>query len=170
MKPLSKIGFRYGRLIVLEKIKAKPGSNSKWICQCDCGRGTIVSNPSLTSGDTRSCGCLRSEKLKQIKFKHGMCDTPVYHVWATMLQRCTNPKDKDFADYGGRGITVCRRWSDFRNFYADMGDPPKCAPTLDRENNDRGYNPKNCKWASWSAQAFNRRPKGEGRKARDARN
>jgi hypothetical protein len=100
---------------------------------------------------------------------HGLADTPIYNVWKTLIQRCTNPNNKDYADYGGRGVTVCRRWLRFENFYADMGDRPAGKWTIERRRNGRGYSPSNCLWASWHEQALNRRPKGQGRKAMQQR-
>ena len=92
--------------------------------------------------------------------KHGKHGTPVYQVWNHMLQRCTNPKNPGFKHYGGRGITVCERWLQFANFYADMGDPPP-GLMIEREDNDKGYSPDNCVWADRLTQNHN---KGQPRK------
>ena len=90
--------------------------------------------------------------------KHGMEGTPIYCCWFRMLARCENPKDPGYKWYGGRGIKVCERWHDFRNFYADVGDRPD-GLTLDRwPDNDGGYGPGNWRWASWQEQQNNRRP------------
>lgn len=93
--------------------------------------------------------------------KHGMRDTLLYEVWSAMIQRCTNPKNKKFKDYGGRGITVCDRWRySFASFYADMGDRPD-GMTLQRDDNDRGYEPENCSWATQVEQCTNRRKRSD---------
>lgn len=97
------------------------------------------------------------------RFKHGLVPRnnkpPEFNVWCKMRQRCNNPKSPDFENYGGRGITVCERWQDFAAFMADMGERPSPAHTLERENNDKGYGPDNCIWATRDIQARNRRPR-----------
>jgi hypothetical protein len=87
---------------------------------------------------------------------HGMCGTKIYYIWADMLYRCTKAKHARYADYGGRGITVCERWHEFANFFADMGERPE-GRSLDRRDNDAGYSPENCRWATPAEQSENRR-------------
>lgn len=89
-------------------------------------------------------------------YKHGMTDTPTYRSWAAMLTRCTNDKLPQYKDYGGRGVTVCERWFDFCHFYADMGVRPD-GKSLDRIDNDKGYSPDNCRWATRTEQNKNSR-------------
>ena len=88
--------------------------------------------------------------------RHGMSKTPVYGSWENMIQRCTNPKSNNYQRWGGRGITVCDRWRDFKNFYADMGDPPDGC-SIDRIDNDKGYCLENCRWATIKEQNRNLR-------------
>lgn len=88
---------------------------------------------------------------------HGRYKTPEYRAWAAMIQRCSNPNNPQFQDYGGRGITVCSRWKSFAAFYEDMGDRPSRSHTLERVANGGNYQPGNCCWETRSAQARNRR-------------
>jgi hypothetical protein len=93
-----------------------------------------------------------------------MSRTCIYRVWNAMMQRCYNPNNKYYADYGARGITVCERWHRFENFYADVGDPPS-GMSLDRPNNNDLYAPWNFRWATPAMQTANRRPQRTRRRA-----
>jgi hypothetical protein len=95
-------------------------------------------------------------KSRNIHDMHGKHDTRAYGVWSSMRSRCNNPNEPAFPNYGARGITVCERWSQFSNFYADMGEPP-LGMTLEREDNDRGYSKENCIWADRTTQGRNKR-------------
>jgi hypothetical protein len=88
---------------------------------------------------------------------HGKCQTRSYRIWAGIKTRCLNPRSRGFAEYGGNGIGICDRWLDFRNFYADMGDPPTVQHSIERQNGSLGYSPDNCKWATPQEQANNRK-------------
>ena len=112
---------------------------------------------SLTKGATRSCGCLNDE-TRRIG-KHGGnrvgARTLEYQSWASMIQRCTNPKNRKYHRYGARGVGVCPEWSDFTQFLKDMGPRPSAKHTLEREDNDLGYSPGNCIWATKAVQNRN---------------
>lgn len=146
-------GQRFGRLLVTT-IHSKPGGRATWWCICDCGVKIPVKSCYLRSGHTASCGCLRSDVARKLRTTHGNAANPTYSTWVRMWQRCTNPKNERWASYGGRGISVCERWLKFENFLADMGKKPK-ERSIDRINNDLGYSPDNCRWATSDEQMNN---------------
>jgi hypothetical protein len=165
-------GKRFKRLVVIELAPRRKGVKralARWRCKCDCGRDHTASGRDLRCGEVKSCGCLRREP-NQRALTHGDSAgvrsggklTTEYRAWQRMKQRCLNPDHAAYADYGARGITVCRRWlNSFENFLADMGRKPSPELTLERKNNSLGYRPSNCTWAPWSAQNNNRRrPRG----------
>jgi hypothetical protein len=153
-------GRHVGLLTVLERAPVH-GKNAHWRCVCACGRETVVSGTRLRRGLTRSCGCLRRDNGLKHGHRRPGATHPLYRVWTTMWQRCSNPRATSYENYGGRGITVCNRWRDFAAFLADMGDRPEWADGgIDRVDNDRGYEPGNCRWATAKEQRANRRRKG----------
>jgi hypothetical protein len=158
-------GKKFERLTILERVPNQgAGRAAHWRCKCDCGNEVIVRTDCFTRKDpykTKSCGCLNTEVLKKNATKHGHSTddrgkTPTYGSWAGMIQRCTNPNNPQFRDYGGRGIAVCERWLDFRNFLDDMGERPN-GLTIERLRNSEGYGPDNCKWADSIEQNNNTR-------------
>lgn len=156
-------GRVFGRLTVLGHT-GRPGKpRMSWKCQCVCGSEVTTFGIYLTTGETRSCGCLVADGARERWTTHGHSRTGsnqspslTYQSWFAMKQRCTNPNNKRWKEYGDRGITFCERWDQFTNFLEDMGERPK-GMTLDRIDNDSDYSPSNCAWASANAQARNKR-------------
>lgn len=162
---IDRTGQKIGKLTVIRRLEnitersvsGKLAIRAQWFCECECGGRIVVSSHSLTkaltrNGGTRSCGCLMGKKIK-----HGKVGSRIYSIWNSMRQRCTNPKNPNYASYGGRGIKVCKEWLDsFPAFFADMGSAPK-GQTLDRRDNSLGYCKENCRWATKTEQGNNRR-------------
>jgi len=120
--------------------------------QCSCGSPPrYVRSDDLRNGKSQSCGCLHKERVT----KHGAWGNPLYTVWKSMVDRCTNPANKKYPRYGGRGIAVCNRWHDIGNFIADMSQGYKKGLTIDRRDNDGNYEPDNCRWATAKQQTRN---------------
>ena len=149
-------GQRFGRLVALEPIGKDRWGHFFWQCQCDCGSLCTVISSNLQSGHAQSCGCLCRERVSTARKIHGMSNSPTYRTWHCMLQRCENSENKNYKFYGGRGIKVCERWHDFKNFYEDMGDRP-AGKTLDRSDDNGNYEFGNCKWSTMKEQCNNRR-------------
>lgn len=139
-----------------------------WLCRCVCGTERIL--PAFELKVSRSCGCMRHELIRQARTKHGdngrQKRTAEYAAWRGMHTRCNNRNNPAYPSYGGRGITVCERWSSYESFLADMGRKPTPKHSLDRIDNDAGYSPENCKWATYGEQNSNQRPRRKGYKHR----
>jgi hypothetical protein len=161
-------GQRFGRWTVLaihpKRVRygrARKAVNVLWICRCICGTERVVLGCNLRAGVSTSCGCFQREKTRARSTKHGQArrgnHTRAYDCWVGMLQRCFNPNNKFYPNYGGRGIRVCDDWLSFENFFADMGEPP-ASMTLDRCDVNGNYESTNCRWATRAEQSLNRRP------------
>ena len=145
-------GERFGRLTVLKHVGRTRAKKQLWECVCDCGTHHNADSNSLVWGSVTSCGCYLKERIT----KHGGSGKPSYNTWRAMMRRCYNAKDKDFPKYGGRGVTVHHPWHTYTIFAADMGEPTG-NQTLDRIDPYGNYTPENCRWASLSTQARNKR-------------
>jgi len=157
-EPLSLAGQKYGKLTIIGRIK-KHHLRTRWECLCDCGNIKIIDQSSIRNGHTKSCGCLKKERLKGNTNNkvHGMKGTIIYQTWRAMKQRCTNKGHVNYHNYGGRGISICDRWLEsFESFYEDMGERPT-GKTLDRIDSNGNYCKENCKWSTKKEQCINRR-------------
>ncbi len=156
-------GDQFARWTVIQPGPSKNGRY--WVCRCLCGAVRTISQQSLRNGRSNSCGCLKIENVSAAakrRTTHGesKCtkNTTEYRIWSGMIQRCTNPANPAYHNYGGRGITVCGRWQDsYEAFLADVGRRPSRTHTLDRIKNEVGYEPGNVRWATAKEQCRNMR-------------
>jgi hypothetical protein len=165
VKIATPIGERFGMLTVVDDAPALISGDQRRRCvsvRCDCGTAKSAVLDALRRGLVVSCGCHRRQVVIDRNTTHGLAHkVPEYRVWLAMRERCSDPNNKFYRRYGGRGIRVCARWqADFAAFYEDMGPRPGDRWSIDRIDNDGNYEPGNCRWATAEQQRANR---GDGR-------
>lgn len=150
---MPEIGNKYRRLTLVSRSTGGAG-----VFLCDCGATVVRKIDAVAYGKTGSCGCLKRDVMVERNTTHGLSSSREYKIWSSMIQRCTNPKTNSYKYYGALGVTVCERWrNSFAAFLADMGSAPSLRHSLDRERNEEGYTPENCRWSTDLEQAANKR-------------
>ena len=150
------IGKTFGNLVVVAKDLDNATNKTKWVCVCSCGNTVSVRDNSLKTGNTKSCGCVRKEKLIERSKTHGLSDSKLYQTWCNMKSRCDNENNEFYMNYGGRGISYQQSWSTFENFLEDMGGNYVEGLSLERINLNGDYCKSNCCWIDIKDQAKNR--------------
>lgn len=145
-------GSKIGRWTVIAEDPVRRNGKCCWLCRCDCGNESSVVGQSLSNGASVSCGCYMIECVKS----HGLSGHELYSIWHSMIRRCYDDKCASFPNYGSRGISVCKRWQDVRNFIKDMHPRPFASAQIDRSNNDKNYSPGNCRWVTSTENNRNR--------------
>lgn len=161
MKPENLLHRTFNRLTAIGIAGRNKYGRVRWLWRCSCGRLKVITASEAKNGYVKSCGCFLRERIIATVTTHGASAnnkvTPEYEAWSGLKDRCTNQRKPSYKNYGGRGITFCERWRSFENFFADMGPRPSPAYTLERVDNEKGYEPSNCKWATHLEQSRNRR-------------
>jgi len=157
---IDKTGFNSGRLTVINEIGSFYSGKKKvifWLCKCECGNEIKLASGAI--GTTKSCGCYQKEKVGSINKRHGEANkTKENKLWFSIKQRCYNPNNISYKDYGGKGITVCDRWlNSYEDFLSDIGRAPTPNHSIDRINVFGNYEPGNCKWSNSKEQNNNRK-------------
>lgn len=150
-------GDVYGNLTVL-KYDHTQESNSMgfYLCKCQCGNEKVISHGNLRYGHTKSCGCMVLRGEDSHYYKHGKSNTKVHRAWVRLKDRCLNPSNSDYYNYGAKGITVSPEFMSFDKFYDEIGDPPSHRHSVDRIDHTKGYEPGNVRWADDDQQARNK--------------
>lgn len=160
-KVINLINKRFIRLVVVVRAANDKQGKARWLCLCDCGNYKVALGSHLRNGTTKSCGCLQREQRQIIgghSRTHGMSRTLEYKIYTNMIQRCYNPNNPRYKNYGGRGIIVCARWlNSVEDFLKDIGKRPGPGYSIERMDNNGNYELGNWKWGTEFEQANNRR-------------
>lgn len=158
-------GRRFGKLVVLKREQNEPKKHARWLCRCDCGKEVIIQSHCLIQRSQQSCGCL----LAEMHLTHGKTNSRLYNVWNCMKQRCGNPNNHNYKEYGERGISVCDEWKcnfeAFEKWSLENGYNPNAKRgecTIDRIDVNGNYEPSNCRWVSMKVQSKNKRNNSKG--------
>lgn len=152
---------KYNYLTIVSTFQGKihPTSQKRMLskCICDCGQEMIATYYDVKAGKTQSCGCKKWDTIKKANTIHGLCESKEFHAWNALKGRCYNKNNNRYKNYGARGITVCDRWLEsFQNFITDMGEAPSKRHSIERKDNNKNYEPGNCRWATVVEQSNNR--------------
>lgn len=155
-------GMTFGRITVVGRAESSAVGKTRWNCVCKCGNKPIVNGYALTSGTTKSCGCFQRDVLREIRTKHGGASgrrrSKEYRAWIQMRRRCFDERAASFGRYGAVGISVVPEWvDDFEAFLNHIGPSPSEKHSVDRIDNNRGYEPGNVRWATAKQQCRNKR-------------